>query len=207
VARLQSVVELWNQALRHVGHTPLTDEDDEGNPGDTLREVWPTTRDMFVEAYDWFFARRYLTLDVVLDDAEIVNDWAYAYDYPAPDVLSVRRLIDPQDRDLSLPFEVTPKQESLDWKLMCDIGGSGFTPTVQVTLRVDNVAYYPDSFVYALSYQLAADIVGSIAKSPRALQIASAYADRAHVVAQRVSAGQQYPRSTERIPGPIKARY
>lgn len=78
----RDVLEVWNQALGHVGVRIGVQSVTEGTrEAQHLASVWPLARDSALEAYWWNFTTAYRTLAELSEDAPA--SWIYSYQRPS----------------------------------------------------------------------------------------------------------------------------
>lgn len=199
-----SEVEVWNLALRSIGHNPIEDAAEETENARKCREFWPIVRDTMLEGFDWDFARRYGVLTQINDDAELDHGWTFAYEWPENEALKIRGIVDPIVSNVDpVPFEVALRQASNDRKILTDMSDA----YAKWTARVTEVSRYPGSFIDAAQVNLQARIIASISKSRENRDRADNLLRIATNIAQVATAQQKSNRRPERTnPRSIAAR-
>lgn len=87
-------VKICNLALSNIGHNSSIESLTEGSPEADECNLWyDESRLEALEAYDWNFARKRLTLALSGDDAPS-GVWIYRYQYPS-DAVIIRKLQNP----------------------------------------------------------------------------------------------------------------
>ena len=189
-----SVVEIWNLGLVRIGEELVVDEAEDSAQADILRTVWPTQRDRMLEEFDWDFARRYGALTLINDDTELVDGWVLAYEWPQGDLLAFRGIVNPIATAVErIPYDVMLRASGNDTKIMSDLGDA----IGMWTERITEVERYPASFVYALSFALQAEVVGSINRNSNDQIRASQFLKQASELAKVATAKQAEPRTPE----------
>jgi len=198
-----SIVEIWNLALGRVGHKDVKLPTEISTEADLLRKVWPVARDASFELYDWGFSRRYLPLGVRLDGEE-TDGWAFAFQYPAGEVMSVRRVtrVGVGDEVAPIPFSPSVSSGGGDMILLNEDGDD---LRVVCSVRVIDPARYSAAFISSIAYTLASEIVAVLSKNPRREQMAIQLGVRAGAIASAASATQERARK-QRKPAGIAAR-
>lgn len=203
-----SVVEIWNHALARVKNAKqVANEAETSAEAKLLRTQYPLTRDRLLEGYDWLFARRYGSLTLLNDTAELQDGWPYAYEWPT-DALAFRGVLSPSaastaDED-DFPYEVCMRATEDSRKIMTTLDGATGCWTVLVT----DVHRYPPTFEHALGLALQAEIAMSLASDSKQTNNALALFQQAESYAQVVTARQARARfqGTARRPSSIRAR-
>ena len=150
-----SIVKICNMALSHIGNTsPIESIDEDSAEAKQCKTWYDYSRIMTLEAFNWSFARKRITLSAHSEDPP--DDWVYRYNYPdASDSLVVRALANPAGpNDDAVPYEI-------------EMSGSGEQKTILTDLE-DAVAIctfdqeatplFSSHFVMTLSYAVAANI-------------------------------------------------
>lgn len=200
----QSVVQIWNIALRRMKHAPVASEDEESEEAAVLRESWDLNLDLFLESYDWEFARRYGALTPIADELELVDAWTVAYEMPENDLLVFRGLINPTGPSGEhVPYTTALRLGSNDMKILTDLGDAQGVWTVRIT----DVSRFPASFTQVMAFALQADLEAAFSKSENRVRRAEALLMRAHDHAKVATAEQAEPRKTmSTTPNSIAAR-
>ena len=189
-----SVVEIWNLGLIRIGEEQVVDEDENSANAEILRAAWPTQRDRMFEDFDWEFARRYGALTPISDATELVDGWTYAYQWPQGDMISFRGVANPVFNAVDpIPYATMLLNAGLDKKILTDLDeANGFW-----TERVVDVSRYPASFVYALSFAMQAEVIGSVSREGSAKVQAAQFFKQSADLAKVATAKQGEPRTPE----------
>jgi hypothetical protein len=193
---MSSEVEICNLALSHVSASARIESlTENSNEAYYCNLHFQTARDAMLEAMDWGFARRYVTL---ADLGTPPADWSYRYAYPQ-DCVSARSLHNSTDRQKGYPFEVAALVESetiTGRVILCDIDGA----ELRYTARVTTPGVFSASFVTGLSWQLAYNIAkpltGSNQERDAAGQGLALFMAQAQVADANQSREQVSPEST-----------
>lgn len=151
-----SVEEICNLALFRLGvKQAITSIDEESTEAVACNLVYAQSRDVILEAYPWPFAMRHEVLAAL--DVDDRDDWAFTYSLPV-DCVTPRYIWagtrNPSREDL-LPF-TTESSEDLDSEvLLTDVDEA----ELFYTARVTNPTRFAPSFVDALAWRLAAELV------------------------------------------------
>lgn len=219
-----SIVEIWNFALLELGHDPVNDEDEVSEQADICRAAWPIQRDRMLEHFDWDFARRYVVLTPINDDAELVDGWNYAYEWPQADLIVFRGILNPNYGSVpstpyvpspyypaaypsyttkQIPYETMLMNSGTSRKILTDIGDAKGIYTERIT----DPSRYTPSFTYAMAIAMEAVIIGAIKKDTNDANRAEAKLKAADDYARTVTANQREPRTPgQDTPRSIAAR-
>lgn len=149
-----SKTDIANLALSHLQTGKSIDNiDTEQSPeASTMRVYMALAIGTTLREFAWPFATQYATLGLV-QTFPSNQGFAYHYSYRRPaDCVSIRRVSSGMRRDTiqsRIPFT-----ESFDANgplILCDLP----LATIEYTAFTDNISYYADDFVLALSYKLA----------------------------------------------------
>ena len=183
-----SEVEIWNLALTRMGHKPVGHPEEISNEARLCRVLYPQARDMMLRGFDWSFAREVKAL-AKLDDAEIIDNWRFAYALPQ-DSMAIRRIVDPNvipslstsvfpfharhfqhtippfelgflNDGEPIPFELTRTNDRSAMKLLCDLDEAKARYTIQEL----DVGFFDPLFGEAISWELQANLTRAISKS------------------------------------------
>lgn len=156
-----SAVKIGNMALSHVGaFSSIESLTEDGVEANQINLWYSYSREMALEASDWSFARKRLTLALHGDDAP-ETDWTYRYQYPV-DCLTFRRIVNPagKENDAS-PFELEASEDGLSRTIVTDIEDAVGVYTFDQQLP----AMFSSMFVSVLSYLLAHHIAFALTGS------------------------------------------
>lgn len=158
---MASKVDIWNLALSNIGHKAnIADPDEVSAEANHCRRFYPVALRTALERYAWSFATRRATLGEVDNPVE---HWAYAYALPNK-CIKPRAVLLPESTDDSQeqPFALESKDDD-SLVLYCNVEDAVLKYTA---LAEDTVKFTP-FFVLALSYDLAALLVGPIPKDAK----------------------------------------
>jgi hypothetical protein len=149
---MASETEIANLALSHLGigkeiSNIDTERSDEANAS---RRFYQICRDTVLRDFKWPFATKVAELALVEEDP--TTEWAYSYTYPT-DCLMARRILSGvrnDSRQSRVPYTISYGTASK--VIFTDIENAELEYTVKVT----DSQRFPDDFVLALSYKLAA---------------------------------------------------
>ena len=152
---MASTVGIVNMALTHLGHVAyignLTTE--KSAPATIARNVYDTTLEATLRAFNWPFARTYVLPGLVTEDDNDRTSWKYLYRYP-PDCIKIIRII-PDATVWTIPHIVRGTYEIASDDQGRLILTNEEEIRVEYTRKVTNATYYTPDFILALSYHLA----------------------------------------------------
>lgn len=143
-------VVVSRMALAHIGARSNIESLDELGAEPKAAKLWfDQARKQVLEAFDWSFARKRLTL-ATHGDAPPTGEWAYRYQYPA-DAIMIRRIVNPV---LSLgdapPFEIETSVNGT-LSIVTNVNGA----CAVYTFDQQQLDLYSPLAILALSYALA----------------------------------------------------
>lgn len=152
-----SAVSICNLALAHVHNgrriQSLTEATEEARQCNTFYEQ---ARRETLEAHNWNFARRRVSLAISAEDPSA--EWAYRYGFP--DCLKIRYLVNPLgDEADPVPYEIEQNLAGTAKTVLTDLGDAVALCTRDVT----DPNLFSAAFVGALSHLLAYYIAGPLA--------------------------------------------
>lgn len=177
---MASVIEIWRQALVHVGsRATIQSQSETSREAQTLNNIWQPVYERELEAFPWDFLTTYRDLAALSEDAPTL--WEYVYQWPS-DCLDFRFVVGvSRAEDDAVPFEIG-----------IGTGGTKVIWTDQdeaeacYSKKITNVSLWSASFRDALAWKLAAALamteIGSPADSERLEAIASERMDVAMCV-------------------------
>ncbi len=152
-----SKTSIFKMACLHIKQKPINDPDEATIPAQYLSIFWDLALEATLQAHDWDFAHRRLTLAVHDDDPP--DDWGYRYDFPADCI-----------QPLSIAKEIRAHRSPIAFKVELSVDASEKTiltdqedAILEYTRRVTNPAIFTAQFAEALSYRLAAYVALSVA--------------------------------------------
>ena len=148
---MASITDICNMAISHLGISKdianvTTEQSAEAK---ACRRFLDIARETVLKDYNWPFATKMATLNLVEEDPN--DEWAYSYRYPS-DCLYARRILSGfrDDTDLTrIPYKIT--QDSTGILIYCDTENA----ILEYTLNTKNVDLFSSDFKFALSYRLA----------------------------------------------------
>lgn len=148
---MASITDICNLAISHLGISKdianvTTEQSAEAK---ACRRFLDIARETVLKDYNWPFATKMATLNLVEEDPN--DEWAYSYRYPS-DCLYARRILSGfrDDTDLTrIPYKIT--QDSTGILIYCDTENA----ILEYTLNTENVDLFSSDFKVALSYRLA----------------------------------------------------
>lgn len=147
---MASITDICNLAISHLGISKdianvTTEQSAEAK---ACRRFLDIARETVLKDYNWPFATKMATLNLVEEDPN--DEWAYSYRYPS-DCLYARRILSGfrDDTDLTrIPYKIT--QDSTGILIYCDTENA----ILEYTLNTENVDLFSSDFKVALSYRL-----------------------------------------------------
>lgn len=198
---MASKVDIWNMALSHIGHRAnIADPDEASAEANHCRRFYPISLSIALERYSWGFATRRVALAEVDNP---VDHWAYAYALPNQ-CIKARAVLLPESTDDSKeqPFAIESAEDG-SAILYCNVEDA----VLKYTTAVEDTNKFSPMFVTALSYDLAALLVGPIPKDPKLkqamLQAAQYYVAQAEAADANASLSKSYG---DFIPAHLAAR-
>lgn len=155
-------VQIANNALSNLGHTIFIESlEDEGQEVDLVNLHYSQSIAVVLEAFEWGFARRIVTLGLVTDFTEDTTpiDWYYSYRYPV-NTVKVRRIVNGVGRQDPAP----PKFEIGSDDTARLVFTNQVDAIVETTKLITDPALYTAMFAEAVSWWLAFKLVPGLAK-------------------------------------------
>lgn len=143
-----------NMALAHINVSkPIGNlETENSQEARACRVFYETVRQAVLRDFNWPFARKIITLDLVATNPN--TEWQYSYEYP-DDCIAFRRIISPIRNDT--------RQSRIPYKEYLSADGSSSvvytdkqSAQAEYTVDTDNVALFKPDFTLAFSLRLAA---------------------------------------------------
>ena len=161
----QSPTDIANMALSHIGATSTIASLDEKSAAARQANIWyDYSRLQVLEAYNWGFARKRLTLALHADEiSETSTDplagvWGYRYQYPE-DAVKIRKIQNSNaPPDDAVPFAIETNLDGTQKTILCDLQDAVAVYTRDLT----SSDLFSAGFVIALSHMLAHQIAFSI---------------------------------------------
>lgn len=148
---MASITDICNMAISHLGISKdiANVSTEQSAEAKACRRFLDIARETVLKDYNWPFATKMATLNLVEEDPN--DEWAYSYRYPS-DCLYARRILSGfrDDTDLTrIPYKIT--QDSTGILIYCDTENA----ILEYTLNTENVDLFSSDFKVALSYRLA----------------------------------------------------
>ena len=184
-----SAAAICNVALSRIGHkrtiTSLVEGTVEANACNVHYEQ---TRDLVLEAFDWPFARKRATLALLAGEGN--DDWDFAYQLP-DDCIAPRAIWNGSrtEGDATTVFGVESNSAGTARIILADEEDA----ILKYTSRITVVPAYSASFVDALAWKLAAELVLSIPSKPTLYPVASKEYEKALLRAAAIHYNSQRP--------------
>jgi len=155
---MASITDICNLAISHLGISKdianvTTEQTAEAK---ACRRFYDIAREAVLKDYNWPFATKIATLNLVEEDPN--DEWAYSYRYPS-DCLYARRILSGVRDDSELtrvPYKIT--QDSQGLLIYADEAQA----QLEYTLNTENYDLFSADFKLALSYRLAHYIAARI---------------------------------------------
>lgn len=165
-------VQICNLALSRIGtDIGIADFDTEqSKEASACRLHYDPALEFVLEAMEWNFATRRVTLAELEEDPPA--DWDYAYQYPT-DCVKLRRIISSEGErrigrvvagsdvlspvllnESRIPFQIELNEDGDSRRILCDEPDA----VAVYTARVEDPSFYPGTFVKALSLYLAHEL-------------------------------------------------
>jgi len=148
-----SEVSICNMAISNCGGSPIESITENSTEAKQCNTWFTFARRQALEAYDWSFARRRLTL-ATHSDAEPDGVWSYRYQYPS-DCVMFRKIQNPEgDIADPVPFEIETDDAQITKSILTDLDDAIGVYTFDLT----DTTLFPSHFIITFSYALAARI-------------------------------------------------
>ncbi|MEW6310781.1 hypothetical protein AUR59_020105 [Stutzerimonas balearica] len=158
---MASVVQICNMALTRIGQNQFIDSIDEQSKAAELCALhYEQCRDEVLQAFPWPFAEARVAL---ADIGSPPQNWAFRYRYPV-NCLQARRI--------SVPgLEMPTAEQRVPFKVVNAAGGRAILSNQEqaelvYTVRVEDTTYFPQMFVNALAWRLAAELAMGLQARP-----------------------------------------
>lgn len=142
---------LCNLALGHlgIGKEVADAETENSQEARSCRRFYNTALDAVLEDFDWPFATKYATLNLVEEQPN--DEWRYSYRYPA-DCVQIRKLLSGIRNDTRQSREAYTLGQDANGRLIyTDLQNA----KVKYSIRDEDSANYSSAFKIAFSYRLA----------------------------------------------------
>ena len=161
-----SPTDIANLAVGHVGDRSIIENllTDSSEAARQCRLWYDLSREQVLEAFNWNFARRRLSLalhgDVIsgISTDPLAGVWRFRYQYPA-DCIKIRKIQNPNSPpDDSLPFDVELDLKGETKSILTDQEDA----VLVYTMNLKSPELFSPTFVQALSHLLASKIAFSL---------------------------------------------
>lgn len=168
---MSSVIDICNMAIFRIGNSIRIDDLEENSTAARIcKQFYESSRDFVLRAdCDWGFATAFAQLAEVAENPN--PEYPYAYAVPN-DCLQVRRIVNPvlpqgvwsAGTDCQMP-EIPPIPFRVINGASQRLISTNISPaTLEYTLKVESPEMFDPMFVSALSWHLASEIAGPLAK-------------------------------------------
>lgn len=146
-----SKVDIGNLALSNIGISSTIESFTEASIEAKQINAWyDFARKQMLEASDWTFARKLLTLALAGDAAAPDVDWAYRYQYPV-DCIKMRRIVNPVGLDNDVvPYRIANSDDGSVRTILTNLEDA----QAEYTFDLTETSLFSFSFIQALSYLL-----------------------------------------------------
>ena len=203
---MASVVEIYNQALSHLGEKRVQAVDEKSKEADACTVAYRQTQRAVLRdpSVEWNFAITYANLSLE-DDASsstLAHRFNYVYTYPTNCI-----------RFLRVDNQRTPGADPIDYEITLNPGGDHKVILTnqedaigKYIVDVQDPTLYDPLFIQALSWLLAANIAMPLTKSDKVQQAMFSGYQQAMMVAQAANANEQEIYRGEETPAALAAR-
>lgn len=157
-----SKVKIANMSLSNIGARSSIESFTEGSAEARQIDLWyDYSRQAVLEAFDWSFARKRLTLATHSEDPPD-DVWLYRYQYPV-DCISARSLVNPLGEDAdAIPFELEVSADGLTKTILTDLDDAVLVYTFDLELTSLFSAFFVDTLAAHLAYKIAISLTGKV---------------------------------------------
>lgn len=158
-----SKVQIGNLALANIGDKNTIESFDElSNEAKHIKAWYDTCRTAVLEAMDWNFARKRLTLSTS-SSAAPEGVWAYRYDYPS-DCIAARKLVNPLGPNAdAVPFEIEFDPDTGLKSIVTDLETADMVYTKNITTTALFTPYFDHALAAFLAFNIAFPLTGRTA--------------------------------------------
>ena len=203
---MSSVVEIYNQALAHLGEKRVQAVDEKSKEADACTVAYRQTQRAVLRdpRIEWNFATVYaaLTLEDDANSSTLAHRFTYVYTYPTNCL-----------RFLRIDNQRTPGADPIDYEVtLAPSGDHKVILTHQADaigkyiVDVQDPTLYDPLFVQALSWLLAANIAMPLTKSDKVQQAMFNGYEQVVMRAMEANANEQMIYRGEEIPSALRAR-
>lgn len=151
-----SKTAICNIALSNIGSTRIPDINEDSEPARACKLMYDPTRQFVLQDHDWGFAEK-RELMALLDITPI--GFTYAYQYPSG-CLQAREIYQSVDGEKPIDYTIMSQDSSASLMVLTEEENATLIYTEDVT----NTNMFNPSFIWALAYNLAANLAVPIAK-------------------------------------------
>ena len=151
---MASKIDICNLALSHIGSGEITSLEDGTQQSSVLGLHYNNCLEMALEIFPWNFCQR---IDVLALSTKTVPGWQFVYQYPA-NCLKVWKVYDAGGYKSDKTNEFRIISDGINKFVCCRLPEA----YAEYSARVNDSSMYSASFVKALSYLLAAEIVNPL---------------------------------------------
>jgi hypothetical protein len=149
--------DICNMALQFIGFAAnfITSLDEDSEEARTCKFWYERRRDLLLEAWPFEMAKKYADLNEVAEDPN--PDWKFSYRMPSDCIFAMRVLKGgsntryPENAD---PVPYTTAQDAQGWLILTDQSPA----CLKYTGRLENTAYWRETFYNALGWSIASVI-------------------------------------------------
>lgn len=167
-----SSVGIANMALSHVGARAKIQTLTENSAEAKQCNIWyDFSRTQALEAYDWAFARKRLTL--ALDGDAAPDEWSFRYQYPA-DCVAFRRIWNPNGPDDdAIPFAVETNSNQAR-TILTNLDSAVGVYTFDLSSTVMFTPFFVEALSHLLAHHIAFSLTGKLDIKNQEMQIFNA---------------------------------
>lgn len=184
-----SNVKIANMALSHIGAGSIESLTEDSAEAEACDLWFDYSRKQALEASDWTFARRRLTLAVDADDPP--SEYSYRYQYPS-DCVNIRHLVNPAGRKAyPVPYKLELVSDGVTHRqtILTDLQDA----VAVYTMDIDSPDIYTPFFIDMLSLALAAKIAFTVTGKKKIQDDMAARFREMAAVAPSVNANEEVP--------------
>ena len=155
-----STTEIANLAISHLGIGKEIGnlETEKSEEAQAIRRFFDTVRNQVLRDFPWPFATKFVNLALVEQDP--TEEWAFSYRHPS-DALKLRRILSGlrnDHRQSKVPFRISRDDSGL--LIFTDFEDA----QLEYTFEEEDPLRFPDDFIQALSFRLAAYVAPRLTK-------------------------------------------
>jgi hypothetical protein len=152
--------QIGNLALVNIGsRSSIESFDEQSIEAKRIKQWYDECREAVLEAMDWNFARKRLTLSLSITDAP-EGVWTYRYDYPS-DCIAARKLQNPLGPDAdAVPFEIELDSDTGLKSILTDLEEAKLVYTKNITSTFLFSPYFDHALAAFLAFNIAFPLTG-----------------------------------------------